>query len=166
MILQKYLRLVFKTKVNRAFWVSFVFFITCLLLDYGVTNLLSGGNPLYETNTIARWWWQITGPLRFIEIPIWIGVVFTTALLINTKSKFLTLLWLNFLAFQHLLGFITWLPYGTLDFLYQFPEWATGYVISLTSIFLASPITFFQTQVQEHLGSNIVRLLRSVSSIH
>lgn len=125
---------------------SWCFFLLCWSLDYYITNVGSNGDSTLEGNFVARLWWEIMGSFRFIEFPIWAAVVLIMALLINTKSKFLALLWLNFVALQNLLGFMTWLPYGTLDFLYRLPDWAVSYAISLISICLASPVAFLQAR--------------------
>jgi len=115
-------------------------------LDYYITNTYSQGDLNMEANSVARLWWQIMGPFRFIEVPIWILVIFSSACLINLKNKFFPLLWLNFLAFQHLLGFFTWLPYKFINFLYAFPNLDSVYVIVLTSIFLSLLLSFMQTK--------------------
>lgn len=133
-------------KLDSSLILSWCFFFLCWSLDYYITNVGSNGNFTLEGNLLARLWWEIMGPFRFIEFPIWAAVVLITALLINTKSKFLALLWLNFVALQNLLGFMTWLPYGVLDFLYNLPDWAVSYGISLMSICLASPLAFFQAR--------------------
>lgn len=136
---------IYRQRISDALLFSGVLFILCWFLDYYITNISSGRDFTLEANVAARLWWQIMGPVRFIEFPIWIIIVFSTTLLINIRSKFLALLWLNFLAFQNLLGFLTWLPYGTLDFIYTLSQWATGYAISLISLAVSVPMTFLQT---------------------
>jgi hypothetical protein len=143
----------FKQQINASLAISTVFFVIFWTLDYGATNLLSGGNHLFEANWAARLWWQIMGSLRYIELPLWTIVVLSAVALIYTKSKLLALLWLNFLVFQHVLGFMTWLPYGTLNFLYRLPEWSMAYGISLMSVALALPVTLLQAKSQEYFDS-------------
>lgn len=138
----------FHQKISIAMILSGALFTLCWFLDYYITNASSGGNYTFEANAVARLWWQIMGATRFIEFPIWIGVIFITTLYINLKSNFLALLWLNFFAFQHLIGFVTWLPYGTFDFLYSLPDWASGYVISLISILIGLPLAFLETKLK------------------
>lgn len=135
-----------KNKVNNQLILSGVFFLLCMFLDFYITYIFSQGDFTLEANFLARLWWQIFGAVRYIEIPIWITVVLGMAYIINTKSKLLALLWLNFLALNHFFGFLTWLPYWNLDFLYSIIkyDWATGYFISLMSIFVSVPIVLFQ----------------------
>ncbi len=118
-------------------------------LDFYITNLMSQGDYFMEGNFLARWWWQISGPFRFIEIPIYAVVMLGAAYVINYKSKFFPLFWLNLLAFNHLMGFLTWLPHDPLNFLYTSIkyEWAMGYFFSLISVFLSLPLTFLQLKI-------------------
>jgi hypothetical protein len=147
---------ILRQKISFSLYFSFLYFTACWFLDFYITNINSHGDFTQEANVIARYIWQIIGRFRFIEFPIWIAVVFIMMLIINTKSKFLALLWVNFLAFQHLLGFITWLPYQTLNFLYALPEWAIGYGISLISILLSLFVTFLVTRKKYYSSSNVV----------
>lgn len=133
-------------KPSPAFYFSGAFFLVSMSLDLFATNTLSGGNLVYEGNAVAKLIWQMFGSFRYVEIPIWVAVVFGMAYLINTKSKFLALMWLNLLAFNHLLGFISWLPFGILDFSYAIikHDWAMPYFYSLISICLSLPAAFLQ----------------------
>jgi len=72
------------------------------------------------------------------------------AYVINFKSKYFALVWLNFLAFNHFLGFLTWLPYGTVNFLYSMTtqDWQLGYAMSLISIPAALVLAFIQTRIK------------------
>lgn len=128
-------------KMPIAMLVSVLFLIITINLDYTVTQIASAYDSSMEGNTLARLWWEITGPFRFIEIPLWMMLVLTTASFILLYSPFLAILWINFLAFQHLFGFLTWLPYGLLDFLYVLPDFEAGYAISLMSFLLSIPLT-------------------------
>lgn len=125
---------------------SAVFFLICMSLDYSFTNVLSQGDYSIEANSIARWWWQIAGSFRFIEIPVYVFVILSTAYIINYKNKFFPIFWLNLLAFNHLLGFFTWLPYGTFNFVdfILSQEWFTVYSFSFISIILSLPLTSLQ----------------------
>lgn len=137
---------ILRQKITLAMYFSAGFFLVCMTLDYSFTNVLSQGDYSMEANSIARWWWQIAGSFRFVEIPIYVIVILGTAYIINYKNKFFPLFWLNLLAFNHLVGFFTWLPYGTLpfaDFIMR-QEWATVYSFSFISIFLSSPLTTLQ----------------------
>ncbi len=116
-------------------------------LDFYMTNTGSNGDWTMEANAIARLWWQIMGPFRFIEIPIWAIVVFCMTYLVSTRSRFLALLWLNILAFNHLFGFITWLPYGTLNLLNILIRWASVYPIGLMSALVSLPLTLVQIYI-------------------
>lgn len=123
------------------------FFLVCMSLDYYATNSLSQGDYSMEGNFLARYWWQITGPFRFVEIPIYATLVLGTAYIIHYKNKFFPLFWLNLLAFSHLMGFLSWLPYRhLLDPLYSIVpyEWAMGYAFSFIGIFLSLPLTLLQ----------------------
>jgi len=139
-----------RSRVSPNLILSGIFFLVSMSLDFYITNVSSHGDYTMEANALARLWWEIMGTLRFVEIPIWVAVVLSMAYLINRKSKFFAILWLDFLAFNHLLGFLTWLPYGTLDFLYLFVkvDWAISYAISLISISVSIPIAFVQNLIE------------------
>jgi hypothetical protein len=102
-----------------------------------------------EANVLARWWWQLAGPFRFIEIPIYAIVIVGAAYVMNYKSKFFPLFWLNLLAFNHLLGFLSWLPSVNLNLIYSLVkyDWALGYAFSFVSIFLSLPLTLIQLKL-------------------
>lgn len=117
-------------------------------LDFYITNISSNGDWMMEGNAIARLWWQIMGPFRFIEIPIWIVLVFGMTYLLSTRSKFLALLCLNILAFNHFFGFITWLPYGTLNLLNIVIRWSSVYPIGLMSALVGFPLTIVQIYIR------------------
>lgn len=134
----------FHNRVGRSFIFSYIFFLICMALDFYMTTIGSGGDWTMEANTIARLWWQIMGPFRFIEIPIWAAFVLFVAFFVNIKSKFIVLLWLNVLAFNHLFGFITWLPYDTYNFVNILSRWATTYPIGLMSLIASLPLTLIQ----------------------
>lgn len=140
---------VFKQKITTNLYLSASFFITCMLLDFYITNAVAQGNYNLEGNALARWWWQVAGSLRFIEIPVYATAVLVTAYIINYKSTFFPLFWLNLLALNHLMGFLSWLPYGTLDFLDSAitHEWAIGYAFSLISASISMPLTLLQVTV-------------------
>lgn len=137
-------------KISACFIFSGVLFLTCMSLDFYATNVGSQGDFTQEANVFGRLWWQIAGVFRVIEIPIWLILVLCVAYTINFKSKYFALVWLNFLAFNHFLGFLTWLPYGTVDFLYSMTmyDWQLAYVISLISIPSASILAFVQTRIK------------------
>lgn len=136
-------------KINIQLIFSGIFFLIGMFLDFYMTYTLSGGDPNLEANFLARLWWQVFGSMRFIEIPIWITVVFGMAYLINTKSEFLSILWLDFLGLNHFFGFLTWLPNSIIDFVYHLVkyDWATGYVLSLMSIIICFPVAIFQSRI-------------------
>jgi hypothetical protein len=139
----------FRHKVSKQFIFSFVFFFICLLLDYSVTNVLSQGDFTMEANPAVQLWWQILGPFRHIEVLLWPLAVFVTAYIIDSKSHFLPLLWLNMLAFNHLLGVLTWLPNGNFDFVYSLIkyDWVLGYTTTLIGLLISLPFTFLQTKI-------------------
>lgn len=141
---------VFYQKIPPSFIFSSVLCVCLSLLDYSVTNIISGGDHSMEGNTFARMWWETLGLYRFIEVPVWFMLVFTVAGFFNSRSNFLALFWLNFLTLQHLLGFITWLPFETLNFLYVLPPWAVTYGISLISIAICLPLTLIQKYLFRH----------------
>jgi uncharacterized membrane-anchored protein YitT (DUF2179 family) len=122
-------------------------------LDFYFTNSLSGGDYSLEANAIGRWWWEIAGPLRFVEIPIYAFAVLGSAYVINYKYKFFPIFWLNLLAFNHLLGFLSWVSYSNLEFIYSFVryEWQTPYAFSLISIFLSLPLSLIQLRFKRYL---------------
>jgi hypothetical protein len=131
-----------RQKLGVAFLIASFFFCVSWLADYAITNILAQGDFLMEGNWIAREWWQIMGTFRYIELPLWAIVVVVCAALLYRISKLVALLWLNFLSMQHVLGFITWLPYGKIDLIYRFPI-STTYSISLAALLFAIPLTFF-----------------------
>ncbi len=140
---------ILKQKITPVMYFSAGFFLVCMSLDFYITNLMSQGNSFLEGNFLARWWWQISGLFRFIEIPIYAVVMLGAAYIINYKSKFFPLFWLNLLALNHLMGFLSWLPYGILDFIYTGVkyEWAVGYVFSLISVLISLPLTLLQLRI-------------------
>jgi hypothetical protein len=139
----------FQQKITPSLFFSSGLFLVCLSLDFYITNSASQGNFVLEANGVARLLWEILGPLRYLEIPIWITVALGMALILNTRSNFFAILWLNILAFNHLFGFMSWLPYGTFDFLYTLvkQDWALPYAISLISLLFSVPLAFLQTKV-------------------
>lgn len=139
-----------KQKIGASLIFSGILFLICMSLDFYITNTVSQGDFTEEANIVGRLWWQLLGQFRFIEIPLWIGVVFGMAYIINFKSKFLALLWLNFLALNHLIGFLTWFPIHALDFLYTLvkEDWARGYAISLISVPVGAVFAFLQTKIK------------------
>ncbi|MEI8123644.1 MAG: hypothetical protein WCG60_00530 [bacterium] len=145
------------------------FFLLCVVLDFYITYVGSGGDLMMEGNVIARFIWQIMGPFRFIEILIWPAVVFCVTNIVGTRSRFLAILWLNILAFNHLLGFVTWLPYGTHNFLNIINSWIAVYPIVFISFFISLPLTFIELNVVRHLlkvsdkKANKKSLLKSLS---
>ena len=141
---------IFRQKLSINFYISSVLFLICVGLDFYITNVASGGNFTEEANLFGRLWWQLAGSLRFIEIPIWAIVVLGMGYLINYKSEFLALVWLNFLAFNHFLGFLTWVPGVQLNFLYSIAkaDWALGYAMSLFSIPAALVVALLQTKLK------------------
>lgn len=130
-----------KANLTPAFLIAFVAFEALYVADMIVTSIGAAGDHTAEANTLARLWWEVMGPLQFIEVPIWSSLVFVTALIIHARSKLLAVIWLVFLACQHLFGLLTWLPYGTLNFLYLLPDWASGYGISIMSAVIALPLS-------------------------
>lgn len=130
-----------KKNLSPAFLISYGAFETLYVVDVVLTYLGAGGDHTAEANVLARLWWEVMGPLRFVEVPIWSGLVFGTALILYSRSSLLGIAWLIFLACQHLFGILTWLPYGTLNFLYQLPDWASGYGISIMSACIALPLS-------------------------
>lgn len=134
-------------RVPPSFIVSSIVCVGFTLLDYSVTNIVSGGDFSMEGNTLARWGWELLGPLgpyRFIEVPVWLVLISVVAGTVHSRSSFLALLWLNFLTVQHLFGFMTWLPFTPLNFLYVQPPFAVTYAISLISIAICIPVTIIQ----------------------
>jgi hypothetical protein len=140
----------FRQKTSASLIFSGLLFLVCMSLDFYVTNVGSQGDFTQEANVIGRLWWQLAGSFRFIEIPIWALVVLSMAYVIHFKSKFFALVWLNFLALNHLLGFLTWLPYGTVNFLYAMTkaDWQLGYAMSLISIPTSLVISFVQIKIR------------------
>lgn len=140
----------FSQKIPISLVLSGILFLICMSLDFYATNVGSQGNFTEEANAIGRFWWQIAGTFRFIEIPVWAGVVLGMAYILNFKSKYFALVWLNFLAFNHFLGFLTWLPYGTVNFLYTVTtqDWQLGYAMSLISIPFALLLALVQTRIK------------------
>jgi len=149
----------FHKKISPSLYISAAFFLICLCLDIGTTNYFAKGDFTQEANVVARIWWQITGSLRFVEIPIWYFAVCCAAYLIYQKSTFLSLLWLNMLSFGHILGFITWLPYKTLDFVYLSvkSEWMVGYSLTLIALAISLPITILQMVFERRAARTIRR---------
>lgn len=137
---------VFRQKITPSMYFSAAFFLVCMSLDFYFTNTVSQGNSALEANPFGRLWWEMTGPFRFIEIPIYVTVILGAAYIINFKSKFFPLFWLNLLAFNHLLGVLSWLPGVNLNFIYSLVkhDWAIGYAFSFVSIFLSLPLTLLQ----------------------
>ena len=140
----------FRQKIGANLIFSGVLFLVSMSLDFYMTNVGSQGDFIQEANIIGQLWWQIAGPFRFVEIPVWAVVVLEMAYIINYKSKFLALVWLNFLALNHFLGFLTWLPYGTLDFLYSVAkeDWQLVYALSLISIPTGLTLALLQTKIK------------------
>lgn len=136
-------------KISPNFIFSAVFFLLCMSLDFYITNSLAGGDFTMEANAIAKWWWELMGPLRFIEIPIYAGVILGAAYIISLKNTFIPLLWLNVLAFNHVFGFLSWFS-TPLDMVYAaaVPDWAIPYVFSCISLCLALPLAFVQTKLR------------------
>lgn len=124
-------------------------FAVLYLVDMTVTHIGANGDHTAEANVLARLWWEVMGPLRYVEIPIWLGLVFVTALLIHSRSRTLSTVWLVFLACQSLLGITTWLSHDTLIFLYRLPDWASGYGISIISAAIAIPLSLLLIRIFE-----------------
>lgn len=139
----------FRQKISPAFIFSTVFFLLCMSLDFYITTSVAGGDFTMEANAIAKWWWELMGPFRFIEIPVYSSVILGTAYAISLKNTFIPLLWLNVLAFNHLLGFLSWFS-TPLDMVYTaaVPDWAIPYVFSCISLCLALPLAFVQTKLR------------------
>ncbi len=131
-------------KIDWVYLSSFSFFIVCTILDFSITTIGSGGDWTMEGDVIAQFWWKIAGVFRFIEIPIWMFVAFCLTSFVYSKNKFLGLLWLNLLAFNHLLGFFTWLPYEANSIATIFTQYTYKYPIGLISIVLSVPISIVQ----------------------
>jgi len=117
-----------------------------LSLDYFATDFFSRGNVAAEGNAISALWWQLAGPLRHLDIIIEIGGAFVLAFIIRQRSEFLTLWWLNGLAFGHLMGFLSWLPYGILDLFYRITpnDQVLTIALSGTGVLLGLPLAFLQ----------------------
>lgn len=139
-------------KLSPAFYFSAAFFVLSMSVDYTITSILSYGDHTLEGNAIARWWWEIAGVYRFIEIPFYVAVILITAYVVNFKNKLFPLFWLNLLAFNHLIGAYTWLPYGTIAFLDSVvrQEWVMSHTLSTISVFLTAPLTFLQYLLVQH----------------
>lgn len=108
-------------------------------LDFFTTEFVAQGDISMEGNKIAVWWWNVTGTFRHIGIPIWLVYVFGIAYLLNMKSEFFALWWLNGLAFGHLIGWLSWSSYyRILDFLYTTirNEWALTFALSGLGMFI------------------------------
>lgn len=129
-------------------WFTYGFFLVCMTLDFTATDFGAAGNIHAEGNSFAAFWWTLTGPLHHIDIPIWIVFVFCISYLIIRKSEFFALWWVNGLAFSHLMGFLSWLPYGILDPLYIHVKsgWNISVVISCIGVLLGFPLAFMQTK--------------------
>jgi hypothetical protein len=143
-----------KVIVPRGAYISAFFFVVALCLDFYVTNKFSYGDPSSEANMIGRIWWEIVGSWRYIEIPIWIGVVFTSAYIIMMKSRLLSLAWVNMLTVSHFLGFATWIiPNKYLGFMYSLftNEFALGYLFTLVGVLVGLPIALLQIKIDKNL---------------
>ena len=141
-------------KIDPTFLTSFIFFIVSTILDFSITTIGSGGDSSMEGNPIGRYWWNIAGALRFIEIPIWILVAFCLTSLVYSKNKFLGLLWLNILAFNHVLGFVTWLPYEADTVATILTQYTYRYPIGIISIILSTPISIVQILILKYSQRN------------
>ena len=138
----------FRQKIGLGFIFSSVLFLTCMSLDFYLTNIGSKGDFTLEANIVGKTWWQLTGAFRFLEIPIYAGIILGAAYVINFKSRFFAVAWLNLLAFNHLFGFLSWMPNGLLDFLYSWAkkDWQLPYLIACMSIPAGFLLAFFQTK--------------------
>jgi hypothetical protein len=138
-------------KLTPSFYFSAGFFLLCMSLDYYLTYSISGGDPSMEASILAGWWWKVTGPFRYTEIPLYAIGIIGTAFIINYKSRSFTLFWLNLLAFNHLFGFLSWIPAVNLNFIYSLAQsdWGIGYVFSLFSAALSLPLTLLQLRFQK-----------------
>ena len=118
-------------------------------LDFYITEYMSQGDVSAEGNAIAAWWWNMTGIFRHIDIPLWTVYVFGVALFLHMKSEFFALWWLNGLAFGHLIGVVSWLPYGILDFFYAAVknELVLTFTLSGLGMFLGLLFAFVQIRV-------------------
>ena len=109
-------------------------------MDFFSTDWLSQGDISIEGNQIARLWWTLTGELHTIlAIPIWLTYIFGIAFILNMKSEFLALWWINEIAFQHLIGWISWSPYyRMLDFYYSAigNTWALNFAETFLGLFI------------------------------
>jgi hypothetical protein len=147
-----------RNRVSNQLIISGFLFLVLMSLDFYVTNIFSYGDYALEGNFLARLWWQISGDARYIEIPIWVVAIFGTAYVINSRSQFLALLWIDFLAINHLFGFLTWLPSVNINYFYSIVkyDWATGYLISLASILIAIPIALLQLKLVGNEKTHLV----------
>ena len=127
--------------ISVGFVCSYCFVLPCVSFDFYFTNVGSHGDAMMEGNTIARMWWQIMGPYRFIEIPIDVAAIFLIAYIFEARSRFLALYWLNLLALNSLFGFMTWLSNGNMAIVDTVSLWAMTYPIGLMSAVGSLPLT-------------------------
>ena len=114
---------------------SSIFFLVCMSLDFSITNFYVQDNIDLEGNILNKLWLKMTGQFHYIDIPIWIICILGIAFFFKwwgptKKHEIITLWWLNSIAFQNLLGFLSWLPYGILNFVYY--NCKTDYAVTLT----------------------------------
>lgn len=122
-------------------------FLLFMSLDFYMTEFVAQGDTSMEGNVIAAWWWNIFGPYRHIDIPIWIIYILGIAYILNMKREFLALWWLNGIAFGHMLGWISWLPTRAFDFLLYPPiknAWLLNLMPSIIGLFLGMMLALFQ----------------------
>lgn len=143
--IRRYIRFKRLERVDPAYLISALFLITCIILDFTATAIGSGGDWTMEGNVIAQWIWRIFGPFRFIELPIWILVATLMTYLVYSWNKFIGLLWINIIAFNHLFGFVTWLPYDINLFVTLVQNYRANYPIGLMSIVSSIPISILQS---------------------
>ncbi len=117
------------------FW--YVLFLNFVILDFYLTNLVSGGDVSMEGNPIARLIWQLLGEYRFIELPIWVIVAIIATYLASRLNLYLGLFWIQLLAFNHLFGFLSWFPHGAIQWIDAINSITAAYPIGLLSALLS-----------------------------
>jgi len=106
-------------KLPAVFLFSYAFFWVFMFLDIYTTLLVIQGDFSLEGNQIAVLWYEITGVWSPVEIIIWPVVVVLAAYIFGLKSNFLALWYLNWVAFNHVLGWLTWTQLSDYVFLLQ-----------------------------------------------
>ncbi len=143
-----------KSCLNSKIIFSYLLFFVCMLLDFYITdyNIQDSVNMNMEGNLLGILWWKLSGMHYYLDIPIWSAYVFFITIFfkwwkVTSKYNFIPLWWLNGLAFGHLLGFFSWLPYGLLDFIYNniHKDILTTLTITSLGIFLGLILTIVQS---------------------